>query len=68
MKRELGRRVYSNIVDDSWGSSGPPPPPPPPGRDEDSQCWQTGATRIKPLSRPIQSGPRAETLALALAL
>eukprot|EP00959_Pyramimonas_sp_CCMP1952_P225178 4708607-Pyramimonas_sp.AAC.1 len=28
MKRELGRRVYPNIVDDSWFYTGPPFPPP----------------------------------------
>eukprot|EP00959_Pyramimonas_sp_CCMP1952_P286306 5986686-Pyramimonas_sp.AAC.1 len=30
MKRELGVRVYSNIVGDSWAYTGHPPPPPPP--------------------------------------
>eukprot|EP00959_Pyramimonas_sp_CCMP1952_P138848 2906146-Pyramimonas_sp.AAC.1 len=29
MKRELGRRAYSSIVDDSWLCTGPPHPPPP---------------------------------------
>eukprot|EP00959_Pyramimonas_sp_CCMP1952_P242976 5078882-Pyramimonas_sp.AAC.1 len=27
MKRDLGRRVYFNIVDESWVCNGPPPPP-----------------------------------------
>eukprot|EP00959_Pyramimonas_sp_CCMP1952_P088826 1858546-Pyramimonas_sp.AAC.1 len=30
MKRELGGRVYSNIVDGSWVYTGPPPRRPPP--------------------------------------
>eukprot|EP00959_Pyramimonas_sp_CCMP1952_P408344 8558034-Pyramimonas_sp.AAC.1 len=30
MKRELGGRVNSNIVDDFWVSIGPPPPLPSP--------------------------------------
>eukprot|EP00959_Pyramimonas_sp_CCMP1952_P029768 624603-Pyramimonas_sp.AAC.1 len=30
MKRELGGRVYSNIVHDSWVYAGPPPLLPPP--------------------------------------
>eukprot|EP00959_Pyramimonas_sp_CCMP1952_P008653 181060-Pyramimonas_sp.AAC.1 len=30
MRRELGGRVDSNIVDDSWICTGPLPPPPPP--------------------------------------
>eukprot|EP00959_Pyramimonas_sp_CCMP1952_P292942 6126862-Pyramimonas_sp.AAC.1 len=30
MKRELGGRVYSIIVDDSWVYTGPSPPSPPP--------------------------------------
>eukprot|EP00959_Pyramimonas_sp_CCMP1952_P142086 2974301-Pyramimonas_sp.AAC.1 len=52
MKRDLGGRVYFNIVDESWVCTGPPPPPPRPLPPAYPLCLRRGR-RCPPPPPPL---------------